>query len=253
MPTDSSSDLTRRVLQILTTLAQRGETGIRLVDVARSTEIPRATVHRILKDLIDAGFVTKADSGTYALGYAVFELALSAPAPIMDFTGLRDMARSLADRCGDTVYVAVRQFDGVNYVIRAEGDYPLQTRIPVGTNRPLARSYTGIALLPFVGAEQRARAIAARVEGLEPDVADSIRATIADLNSQVITQGYCDCSATDFVLPGVAGLSTPIRTDRTPYAAVAISAVSPRLPSERIEPLARLLLATEKQMRACFA
>ncbi|WOF22843.1 helix-turn-helix domain-containing protein [Microbacterium betulae] len=252
MPAEASSELTRKVLRILAALAQRGESGIRLVDAARATQIPRPTVFRILKELADSGFVTKAESGTYALGHAVFELALSAPAPIVDITTLRALARSLADRCGDTVYVAVRQFDGVNYVVRAEGDYPLQTRIPVGTNRGLANSYTGVALLPFVEAEQRARAIAARLDGLDADAADAVRATIADLMSQIATRGYC--SAPDLVLPGVAGLSTPIRAGRgAPYAAIAISGVSPRLPAERIEPLARLLLATEKQMRACFA
>ena len=239
-------------MKILSALAQRGENGIRLVDASRATQIPRPTAFRILKELTESGFVTKAESGTYALGHAVFELALSAPAPIVDITKLRELARSLADRCGDTVYVAVRQFDGVNYVVRAEGDYPLQTHIPVGTNRGLANSYAGIALLPFVEADQRARAIATRLSGLDLGAADAVRATIESLITQITTRGFC--TAPDLVLPGVAGISTPIRTLRSaPYAAVAISAISSRMPAERIEPLARHLLTTEKQMRACFA
>lgn len=248
----ASSELTRKVVSILTALAQRGESGIRLVDAARVTELPRPTVHRILKELMDAGFVTRADSGTYGLGPAVFELSLGAPTPIVDMAGLRDAAQALADRCGDIVYVAVRQFDGVNYVVRAEGDYPLQSRIPIGTNRALANSYAGVALLPFLDSERRERAIASRLRGLDPDAADSVRARIEDLIAQVRTRGVA--AAPDLVLPGVSGMSTPIRTPQTvPYAALAISAISARLPEDRIGPLARLLLATEKQMRGCFA
>ena len=247
-----SSELTKKVLAILTALAQRGESGIRLIDAARATQIPRPTVHRIMQELVDGGFVARSEAGTYSLGSAIFELALSAPSPIRDITALRKLTQSLADRCGDTVYVAVRQFDGVNYVVRAEGDYPLQTGVPVGTNRSLANSYAGFALLPFVEAEQRERVIAKRVADLVPEEADAARAVFADLENQVLTRGYC--WAADIVLPGVTGLSMPIRSSQgAPYAAIAISTVSARLPYERIESLGRSLMVLERQMRSCFA
>ncbi|MEV5411170.1 IclR family transcriptional regulator C-terminal domain-containing protein [Thermopolyspora sp. NPDC052614] len=248
----SSSDLTRKVVRILSALAQRGERGVRPVDIARVTGIPRPTVYRILRELMDSDFVAKAESGTYALGPAVFELALSAPTPILDISRLRDVAQSLANRCGDTVYVAVRQFDGVNYIIRAEGSYPLQTHVPVGTSRGLANSFTGIALLSSVDAERRELAIARRVAGLADDEASALRAQLDDLIGQVRTRGYC--AVPEIVLAGVSGVATPIRTGGgSPYAAVSISAASARMPPERIELLGRLLLATEREMRPCFA
>lgn len=248
----SSSELTQKVLTVLSALAQRGERGMRLSDVARATQIPRPTVHRIMQELMDAGFAARSESGSYGLGRAVFELALSAPSPIRDITTLREVAQDLADRCGDTVYVAIRQFDGVNYVVRAEGDYPLQTGVPVGTNRSLAHSYAGFALLPFVDPQQRERIVAKRLAALTAQEAARTQTAFDELKHQVLTTGYC--SAADLVLPGVTGLSAPIRAPQgAPYAAIAISTISARLPPERIETVARSLLTAERHMRGCFS
>lgn len=248
---EDNGNLVRKIAGLLAAVAEAGRSGTRLIDLTRQLETPRPTVHRWLKELVEVGYVER--HGTrYAIGPGVYPLALSAPLPIRDFHRLQDSAQALADECGDTVYVGVRHFDGVSYVVRAEGSYPLRSQVAIGEHRSLAQSYCGIALLASVDAAERDRVIAARVAETSAELAVGRETALRAMVEQVTTQHYC--WGNDMALPGLAGIAAPIPAGHgAPQAAVSISAPTLRMSPARVRPLARRLLATARDMRECFS
>jgi DNA-binding IclR family transcriptional regulator len=246
-----------RVTAILNAIALHGATGARLLDLAEETGISRPTVHRILHELAEAGFVERRPSRRYGLGAALYLLGLSAPSPIDDHAGLQQVARRLADQSGDSVYVAVRRADGVHYLVRADGSYPIRAElVEVGQTVPLGATFAGIALLAWHEPE----AVEAQLLANErlwrslqaaqtPDLKDTLAAVRREI-AQVHERGYCFDK--DTVMRGVSGMAAPVHSKTTaePYMAITISAVNDRLPPERVEELAPLLLAAAQESSA---
>lgn len=233
-----------RAAAVLEAVARASAEGARLVDLAQATGIARPSVHRILGDLVEVGYITQGGDRRYRLGSGLFMLGLNAPTPGWDLTAIRPIAQHLAELSEDTVYLAVRQFDGVHYLLRTEGAYPIRAQlVDVGDTKPYTSSYSGLALLSTMGDLEQGKALATRrfdaPEGWlgDTDIDALLRSKMTDVN----TQGYC--GGASVVMPGVAGMAAPIpsRTQR-PYMAISISAVESRLTPERMTQLAPALL-----------
>lgn len=239
-----------RVASILRAISAQGPAGARLKDIAIDTGIARPTVHRLLGELAAVAYVVQLPDRRYTLGSALFSLGLSAPHPIRDLGAIRALAQELADHCGDVVYVALRKFDGVHYLLRAEGSYPIRTHlVAVNDSKPFTASYSGLALLALLGEDER-RAIVNKLaldapadwverhrHQLEPQIRDKIE--------EVRTLGYC--AGPNIVMPGVAGMAAPVPSaTREPYMSLSISAIEERLHAERVRELAPRLLKTAR-------
>jgi DNA-binding IclR family transcriptional regulator len=233
-----------RAAAVLEAVARTSADGARLVDLAQSTGIARPSVHRILQDLIEVGYISQGDDRHYRLGSGLFMLGLHAPTPGWDLTAIRPIAQRLAEISEDTVYVAVRQFDGVHYLLRTEGAYPIRAQlVDVGDTKPYTSSYSGLALLATLGSGEQEKALDGRSfdvpEGWlgDTDIDSLLRSKLSD----VAALGYC--GGASVVMPGVAGMAAPIlsRTQR-PYMAISISAVEARLTPARMAELAPHLL-----------
>lgn len=244
------ANVVTRAAAVLEAVARASAEGARLVDLAQATGIARPSVHRLLQDLTEVGFIEQGTDRLYRLGSGLFMLGLNAPTPGWDLTAIRPIAQNLAELSEDTVYVSVRQFDGVHYLLRTEGAYPIRAQlVDVGDTKPYTSSYSGLALLATLGEGEQAKALEARTfdvpEGWlgETDIDALLRAKISDVNSL----GYC--GGASVVMPGVAGMAAPVlsRTQR-PYMAISISAVEARLTPERITQLAPDLLEAARQI-----
>lgn len=239
-----------RAATILNAVARTSGEGARLVDLSTETAIARPTVHRMLQELISVGFVVQGEDRLYRLGPSLFMLGLNAPSPGWDLARIRPVAEELAKKTGDTVYVSVRQFDGVHYLLRAEGDYPIRAHVVnVGDTKPFTSSYSGLALLAHLPGLEQEKALASREfdapEGWLGDV--DIDALLRRNLAQVKAQGYC--AGASVVMPGVSGIAAPIASStQRPYMAISISAVESRLTSERIQKLAPALLAAAQEI-----
>ncbi len=251
MPTDASVTVITRTAAILAALAREPE-GARLLDLATATGIARPSVHRLLHDLIAVGYVSQGDDRKYHLGSGLFMLGLNAPNPGWDLTAIRPIAQRLADETGDTVYLSVRQFDGVHYLLRAEGSYPIRAQVvDVGDTKPYTSSYSGLALLATLSTRERENALRKRSfdvpEGWlgDTDVEQLLRNTIENVQ----TSGWC--GGASIVYPGVAGMAAlvPSHTQR-PYMALSISAIDTRLTDDRIADLAPQLVAHAHEISA---
>lgn len=243
-----------RVAKILRVISSQGPEGARLKDIAIDTGIARPTVHRLLGELATVAYVAQRPDKRYTLGSALFSLGLSAPNPIRDLGGIRELAQALADHCGDVVYVALRKFDGVHYLLRAEGSYPIRTHlVSVNDSKPFTASYSGLALLASLGEDERRCAINKLALDAPADWVEKNRRQlerqIRDKIEEVLAQGYC--AGKNIVMPGIAGMATTIPSaTRQPYMTLSISAIEERLHAERIKELAPRLLKTARAMSA---
>lgn len=250
---NQKTQVVERVAKILAEISKQGMKGSRLKDIALDTGIARPSVHRILNELIDVDFITQLSDKRYVLGSALFSLGLSAPSPIHDMKQIRELAQALADQCGDVVYIGLRQFNGVHYLVRAEGAYPIRTHlVSAGDTKPFTASYSGIALLAHMNEDEQ-RIIVNRMELDAPEEwvkanRNHLEQTIKDKIADVKTLGYC--AGRNIVMPGIAGMAAPITSaTQAPYMTVSISAVEGRLNIERVKELAPLLLQTAMNIR----
>lgn len=241
-----------RVASILRAISTQGSAGARLKDIAVDTGIARPSVHRLLSELAAVAYVTQGADKRYRLGTALFSLGLSAPHPIRDLSAIRVLAQELADHCGDVVYVALRKFDGVHYLLRAEGSYPIRTHlVAVNDSKPFTASYSGLALLAQLEESERNSLINKLVLDAPSDWVEERRhhleRQIRDKIEDVLSLGYC--SGKNIVMPGIAGMAAPIPSaTRPPYMSVSISAIEERLHADRVKELAPRLLRTARAM-----
>ncbi|GAA1466416.1 IclR family transcriptional regulator [Microbacterium thalassium] len=244
-----------RVNSVLTAIGAGGENGVRLKDLADATGIARPTVHRLLQDMAEVEFVTQLSDRRYALGPALFWLGLGAPPALPAMPAVRAVAQALADAVGDTVYVSMRVPDGVRYILRAEGDFPIRTHVvAVGETKPFTSSYSGLALLATLPEETREHALRNIVVSAPPGWASTmgLDETMRAAIDHVRAHGWC--AGPGLVMPGVAGIAAPVPDPSgVPVAAISISAVEARLPRERAEQLAPQLMAAARRIAKIIA
>ncbi len=139
----------RRAVGLLRLLASHARIGWRLSDLAEQSGLDPATVHRLLRALVDDGLACRVP-GTrhYTLGPLAFTLGLAA-APYFDL-GRPTQTRlaALAQALRGTVFLKLRS--GVESVClaRHDGAGPVPSlMLEVGGRRPLCLTAGGVAML----------------------------------------------------------------------------------------------------------
>lgn len=235
-PAPGGTQAIRRVVNVLKTLAQHQEDGLRFVDVARLCALEEPTAHRMLKALVAEGMVARDDRGRrYRLGTLVFELGLVA-APQFN---LRELCAAslqrLADATGDTAFLFIRRGNDAVCISRVQGHYPIQTPVvTVGSRQPLGVNAGGLAMLLALAPAEVERIVAAvrpRIGAYgELDERDLLDAVAAGRG-----QGYAAIG--EKAVPGVTAIGLAVRNPLgAPVAALAIAAISSRMtPARRAE------------------
>lgn len=135
------------------------EPRLSLSELARRLNLPKSTIHNILKTLTAHGYVERVDGDRYALGTAPVTLAQSARVSVE----LRDRAapllRELADTTHETVYLTSFETDHVLYVYAIETRGRLLARSAVGDRGPMHCTSVGKAVLSALPADEVAEII----------------------------------------------------------------------------------------------
>lgn len=232
---------TRRMAEVLDSIALAAPEGARLVDICRATGLGKGTGHRIVAGLVEAGLALQ-DHGTsrFFIGPRVTSWAQAVqPLDIVRQAG--PILDEICDLCGDTVYLAVRQGDEAVYVARRVGSYPLKALpVEVGARRPLGIGAAPIAILAFSSPQDIERVVAAH---------SSERKRFGIGDEQVL-EFVARAQALKYslhlgeVMPGLIAIGIPI-TDAggNPVAAISVAAVRDRLQGERQNEVAKLISA----------
>lgn len=229
-PTDSNhgTKLIKKSSVLLRLIANSNHQGARLVDLTLHSGLERPTVRRILKGLIDEGFVLQAETnGRYFLGSLLFELGLAASHRFK----LADLAAPSLDRIaaetGDCVYLVQRSGLDAVCIAWREGSFPVKVlAVEAGTRRPLGAAAGSLAILMNLPVEEREAIIEANRTQMESyerltgrSTAEAVQHSLALGFALMPTHVTPFVSAVGVAIPGRAGpvnssLSVSALTDR---------------------------------------
>jgi DNA-binding IclR family transcriptional regulator len=201
---------------------------IGISDLAKRLGLAKSTVHRLASTLLDQGMLEQnAGDGKYRLGLALFELGTLVRRK-MDFTmEARPFLRTLMEKTGETVHLAILDHDSVLYVISLESKQALRMGSKVGTRVPVHATAVGKALLAFQPEEEIARIVARDLPASTPKTIVDGKALAREL-ALVRARSYAEDDEESEV--GLRSIAAPIRND----SGAVIAAISIAGPSHRM-------------------
>ncbi|MGI3165735.1 IclR family transcriptional regulator [Pseudooceanicola sp. 200-1SW] len=226
----------RRAVAILTRIARAtDEAPATLSAIATSFDLPKSTVHRILKSLTDTGLATyDPKARRYGVGLLCYELGLAVTDEAFDISRLRVLPERLARRTGLTAYLMRRSGLEAVCLAKAEGSAVIRVMpVDVGQRRLLGAGAGATALLAELPDETVERVLASidselgqyanlSAEGIRQNVARARAAGYAVSAHQV----YASTFGLGMCLPVAQGL---------PDFAVSLAAYGPDATPDRIE------------------
>ena len=231
-----------RAMTVLHALGAAGAQGLRFVDLHKSLELSKPTMHRMLAALASHGLIElQAEGRRYRLGTGLQALAWSVPADKPDLPRIcAPSVQCLAEESGDTVFLSAR--DGLFTVClsRATGDYPIRAiTVDVGSRRPLGIGAGGLAILgalPEPESERVIEALQGKIEAFPLAGVEQIR------KSQRLARRNGYALSDEKVAEGVRAVGVAIH-DRhgAPIGAIGLAAIRQRVSPERLPVLVALL------------
>ncbi|RBM23341.1 IclR family transcriptional regulator [Streptomyces sp. PT12] len=146
-----------KTLDVLEALAEHDS----IAGLSRATRLPKPTVHRILRTLVERGFARQTSHGSYAGGPRILTL-IGRHQRAADLSGqVRPALDELRKRTSWTVHFALLSGHEAVYAAKLEGDRPYHLASRVGMSLPLHSTSVGKAILASLP-EETARALLAR-------------------------------------------------------------------------------------------
>lgn len=157
------SQSVRRALDLLSLIAGRDSSGgLSVAEAADEAELAKPTIHRLLTELLHAGYVEQGPDRRYRLGPEAYVIGSAAE----NRHGLQHQAVEavvrLAAASEDVAFVSVRRGNHFVCVRREEGRWPIRSHVlQVGDRWPIGLGAVGTAFLAAMDPEERSRVVAA--------------------------------------------------------------------------------------------
>ncbi|NYT44348.1 IclR family transcriptional regulator [Alcaligenaceae bacterium] len=222
-----------RYALLLDCLANQYPEMVSLAEIARRTDLPKATAFRLMKALQEVGFVAY-DSTYEAYLFGGRMMELGAKALGQNFAVLvRPSLQRIANDTGDTAFGVLAQNDHMQCLLRFTGSYPVRTlSLDEGDIWPLGIGAVGMALL----AANDDAYVDGYIERCQPLVNRYAPISAAELKDRVRRtreQGYAVSDGD--LLDGMSALGMAIHFPGTvrPIGAISVAAISSRLIGDR--------------------
>ncbi|MDP3083795.1 MAG: IclR family transcriptional regulator [Rubrivivax sp.] len=238
----------QRASALLRLLANAGQRGAGLTDLAKEVRLPHPSVHRLLRQLIAEGLARQIE-GTrrYALGSLAFELGLAA-AQQFDIRGLcRPALDRLALDAGDTAYLVVRSGDEAVCIDLEEGPSPIRVlTLQIGSRRPLGVGAGGLAILAALDEPERGQVLGRCQDALDREW--QLPAALLD-SSMAAAASAGHVLVRNRVTLGVSAIGQAFRDALgRPIGAISVAATNDRMADARVRTLAGLLARSVRQI-----
>jgi DNA-binding IclR family transcriptional regulator len=224
----ASTSSAERSLRLLAKLADDGR-AMSLAELGAALALPKATVHRICTQLLQAGYVARdLAEREYVVGPALRKLALDT-LNHGTVRGLRhEVLSSLVAEVGETCNFTTLDGAEVLYLDRVEAPWPWRLTLDVGAHVPLHCTASGKLFLAFMPARPRA----ALIGGLTLQAMTQRTITdAAQLEAEcrtIAAQGYA-FDREEFI-DGLVAAAVPVHdAQQRVVAAVAVHAPTTRL------------------------
>ena len=227
-----------RALDLLEVLAAHGG-RLSMTEVVAYTGLPAPTAHRLLRTLLDRGYLRQLPDRSYALGFRLVPLGTAANAAVgIDATTvLRDLVAEL----GESANLAVLSGDQAEYVAQAPSRYSMRMFTEVG--RRVELHSTGVGKVLLAQLDQAEVAAIVRRRGLHRHTEHTIgteTALAAEL-ARIRKRGYALDEQEQEI--GVRCVAVPLDPAVAPGIAISVSGPSPRMTDKVVRRAVELLQA----------
>jgi DNA-binding IclR family transcriptional regulator len=144
--TSKNSSYLSRVATLLRFLADHADTGARVPEICKRLEMHRVSVHRLLKALMEIGFIEQAPDLSYHLGFEAWSLGMAAQRFIP--ASFAAALKRISDATSECVFLMRKTGDEGICIACHEGSSPVRSTVMrVGTRRFLGVGGTSVAIL----------------------------------------------------------------------------------------------------------
>jgi len=216
-----------RALEVLEALAASG--GRRsLVDLARALDIPKSSLHGILRTMMWRGWVEADDTGTrFGLGIRALQVG-AAYLDTDDAVGvLAGVLDDLSREFGETVHLGRLDGAHVVYTAKRESRHPLRLYSAIGRRLPAHATALGKALLAERDEAEVERIVGASPAALTARTITDLRVLCADLAASR-ERGYAVDREENTEGIACFAVAAPLRTP-------AVDAISMSIPVARLD------------------
>jgi IclR family acetate operon transcriptional repressor len=140
-----------RTLDVLEALAANGG-RLPVAEVAVATGLPMATAHRLLRTLVERGYLRQLPDRSYALGIRLVPLGTAAN--VLVGSNVDAVLRELVSELGETANLAVLSGHRAEYVAQAPSHHAMRMFTEIGRRVDLHATGVGKALLARLGADE---------------------------------------------------------------------------------------------------
>jgi len=226
----SGIQVIERMMKLLDVLSQHHD-PVSLKQLALDAQLHSSTAHRILAAMTTAGFVERADPGTYRLGIRLLELGNVVKSRISIREAAMPLMQCLHEQLGESVNLGVRQGDDIVYVERtSSGRSSIRVVHLVGARAPLHVTAVGKLYLAEVG-PQKLRDYVKRT-GL-PGYTPTSLTTLAALEREIDkVRRHAVAFDNEEIEQGLRCIAAPIRDD----TGELVGGLSVSAPAERHSP-----------------
>ncbi|WP_369266956.1 IclR family transcriptional regulator [Streptomyces harbinensis] len=228
-----------RALDILE-LFLEGDGTLSAPEITRRLQLPRTTVHELVTTLAARSYLVPVPEqpGRYRLGVRTYQLG-SRYAEQLDLAAEgQQVARAVAETCGETVHVAVLEDADVIYIAKVDSTHAVRMVSATGRRLPAHCTAVGKMLLAALPPAELAARLPAELTAMTPNSLTSPEALRAEL-TRVRERGIAYEQRESN--PDVSCVAAPVR-DRSGRVVAALSVSVPmiRWSAERQEELAGL-------------
>ncbi|HEX2316443.1 MAG TPA: IclR family transcriptional regulator [Thermomonospora sp.] len=230
-----------RALELLEHLADAGG-EMALSELTDRSGLPMPTIYRLMRTMVNQGYVRQAPSKRYALGPRLIRLGETATRLLG--TWARPALSRLVDEVGETANMAVLEGDAVVYVAQVPSRHSMRMFTEVGRRVQPHCTGVGKALLAQLPAES-VREIVGRtgMRAHTPHTITDPDTLLAEL-ARVREQGYAIDDEEQEV--GVRCVAVPL-PDAPTTAAISVSGPSGRLTREMVAEVVPLMHRAAEQ------
>lgn len=226
--------------------------GRTLSELAAAVDIPLSATHRLLADLMQAGYVRKDDRhDDFLLTMQVVSLGLR----FLSASGVVDVAQPtlerLAAKSGELVRLAVVDQDQLVYVAKAQGaTQGLRYDPEMGRSVRLSCSAAGLVWLATKSDDEAIRLVTKQGMGNPADFGPAAPTSIMELMAQVqATRKRKFATTVNVFLPAMSSMATLVRDPRGDViAALIVAGPMTRLTQGRMDSLGDALLAAADEL-----
>jgi IclR family acetate operon transcriptional repressor len=240
-----------RTLAVLEFMSTRPE-GVPLVEISDTLDLPRGACHRLLVELVQAGFLRqRRGHGDYLLTTKLAALGLS----YLSNSGIVDLTQPLLDQmaqeAGDLVRLGIVDGDRLTFVAKAQGArYGLRYDPDMGSDVRLSCSAAGHAWLATLSDERAMTLVTQQGLGDPDEFGPQAPTTLREVRAyleQARALGFSMIQ--DVYANGMAAMAAPIRWQGGPtIGVISIAGPMMRLNEARMRALGPRLMEVAAEL-----